>query len=64
MFSPFQAILRTFWFVLKFFVLPQILFFLYLKPHAKFGNPTITPSESNPAEREEKNAVNSGYLVP
>ena len=48
-------------------------FFCDLKPHAKFGNPTITPtrrkvtiSEEREKERKKekkKNAVNSGHLV-
>jgi hypothetical protein len=46
-------------------ILPQILFIFYLKPHAKFRNPTITPSGRKvmPGEREKrKNALNSGHL--
>ena len=49
----------------------QILLFCDLKPHAKFHNPTITPSGRKVTEAEEerereekKNAVNSGHLVP
>ena len=50
--------------------LPQILFFCYFKPHAKFQNPTITPSVRKVSEAERKkeeitrkNTVNSGDLV-
>ena len=50
--------------------LPQILFFGDLNPHAKFRNPTITPSgrkvtagERRKKERE-KNAFNSEHFVP
>ena len=35
------------------FVLPQILFVCDLKPHAKFWNPTITPSGRKVSEAEE-----------
>ena len=43
-------------------------FFCEVKPHAKFQNPTITPSGrkvTSGEERErEKNAINSGHFVP
>jgi hypothetical protein len=43
-------------------------FFCDLKPHAKFRNPTITPSGRKVTVGEEreksKNGVNSGHLVP
>ena len=41
-----------------------------LKPHAKFHNPTVTPSGRQVTRQKErkaeteKNAVNSGHLVP
>ena len=46
---------------------PPLIFFCDLKPHAKFQNPTITPSGRKVSvgeEEREKNAVNSGHLVP
>ena len=47
---------------------PKSYFFCELKPHAKFRNPTITPSGRKVTrrreEREKNNAVNSGHLVP
>jgi hypothetical protein len=49
------------------FFLPQILFLCDLKPHAKFQNPTITPSGrkvTRKKERKRNNAVSSGHLVP
>ena len=46
---------------------PKSYYFCELKPHAKFQNPTITPSgkkvtqaEREKREEREKNAVNSG----
>ena len=43
-----------------------ILFFCDLKPHAKFQNHTVTPSgrKVTRSEKREKNAINSGHLVP
>ena len=38
----------------QFFLSPQILFFCDLKPHAKFRNPTITPSWRKVSGGEEK----------
>ena len=49
------------------FVDPQFYFWGDFKPHAKFGNPTITPSGrkvTTSEDRKRKNAVNSGHLVP
>ena len=46
---------------------PKSYFFDDLKPHAKFQNPTITPSGRKVTwvkERKRNNAVNSGHLVP
>ena len=51
----------------RIFFHPKSYFFCELKPHAKFRNPTLTPSgrKVTRAEREKrKNAVNSGHLVP
>jgi hypothetical protein len=50
-------------------LLPKILFFSDLKPHAKFQKPKITPSGRKVKEEEEerkkaKNAINSRHLVP
>ena len=51
----------------RIFVSPQILFFCELKPHAKFPNPTITPSGRKVTRRRERerknNAFNSGHFV-
>ena len=58
----------------KFFISQFFNFFCDLKPHAKFHNPTITPSwrkvsveeerkKERKKEEREKNAVNSGHLV-
>ena len=48
------------------FVLPQILIFFDLKPHAKLWNPMITPSGRKVPRRRERrkrnNAVNSGHF--
>ena len=58
------------WVVPRYFFLPKSYFFCELKPHAKFRNPTITPSgrKVTQGEREKKerkkNAVNSEHLVP
>ena len=48
------------------FFYPKSYFFCDLKPHAKFRNPTITPSgrKETAGEIERINAVNSGHLVP
>ena len=56
----------------KFLFTPNLTFLCDLKPHAKFRNPTITPSgrevttseEEREKKKERKNAVNSGHLVP
>ena len=49
----------------KFVFTPNLIFFCDLKPHAKYHNPTIAPSRRKVSEAErEKNAVNSGHLVP
>jgi hypothetical protein len=52
----------------QFFSLTQnLIFCCELKPHAKFRNPTITPSGRKVTleerRRRRKNAVNSGHLV-
>ena len=51
---------------LEFFFTPNLIF-CELKPHAKFWNPTITPSGRKVTrrreERRENNAVNSGHFV-
>ena len=57
-------------YVVRNYVFPKSYFCCDLKPQAKFGNPKITRSgrkvtTSEEREREiEKNAVNSGHLVP
>ena len=45
---------------------PKSHFFCELKSHAKFQNPKITPSGRKVERKKdsEKNALNSGYLVP
>ena len=47
---------------------PKFYFFCKLKPYGKFRNPTITPCgrkvRAGEEEQREKNAVNSGHLVP
>ena len=53
----------------KFSFTPNLIFFCDLKPHAKFWNPTITPSGrkvtgSEKKKKKRKNAINSGHLVP
>ena len=51
------------------FILAYLPNFFYLKPHANFRNPTITPSwrkvsVGEKKKEREKNAVNSGHIVP
>ena len=56
----------------RFLFTPNLIFLCDLKPHAKFQNPTITPSGRKVSEAErrrkkeerEKNAFNREHLVP
>ena len=45
-----------------FFLTTNLIFFYELKPHARFRNPTITPSGSKVSEGERER--DSGHLVP
>ena len=54
--------------LVPFFFYSKSYFFCDFKPHAKFWNPTITPSRRKGSvgeekEEKEKNAVNSGHFV-